>query len=57
MLVLDLKNYTCDIYFIDFGSKTLYMRYMILGLDLKMFRDHKSLIHALKLNLKIIFKI
>ena len=28
---------------------------MILGLDLKLFQDHKPLMHAMKYNLKIIF--
>ena len=51
------KNYICDIYFINFRSKTAYMRYMTLGLDLKIFWDHKLLIDAMKNNLKIIFKI
>ena len=51
------KNYICDIYFTNFRSKTTYIRYMTLGLDLKIFRDHKLLIHALKPNLKINFRI
>ena len=29
---------------------------MTLGLDLKLFQDHKSLMHAMKYNLKIIFE-
>ena len=29
---------------------------MTLGLDLKLFQDHKSLMHAIKYNLKIIFR-
>ena len=29
---------------------------MTLGLDLKLFQDHKPLMHAIKYNLKIIFE-
>ena len=43
--------------FVNFRSKTSYIRYMTLGLDLKIFQDHKPLMYAMKHNLKNIFKI
>ena len=51
------ENNICNICFINFGSKTAYMWYMILGLDLKLFWDHKPLFYTIKSNLKIIFRI
>ena len=42
----------CMWYIFSFRSETTYIWYMILGLDLKLFQDHKSLMHTIKYNLK-----
>ena len=44
------------IYVLLFRSKTAHMRYMILGLNLKRFHDHKLLIHVMKYNLKDVWE-